>query len=156
MGKASRNKKLKRQQAVALKKYDNVKLSEALLILCRPYKIPNMTEEQYDKIISFSAIAWNIASFPEELRQQKFLEMVNLIPELKGIQEDELISFMENSNQDNPSDGAVMLQILSGMIQLKFQLYPNDDRIVMDYWFESKSGNDVLQVKSIIPNASGE
>jgi len=108
MGKASRNKKLKRQQAVALKKYDDVKLSEALLTLCEPYKIPDMTKEQYDKIISFSAIAWNIASFPEELRQQKFLEMVNLIPELKGIQEDELISLMENGKQDDPSDGVLM------------------------------------------------
>mgnify|MGYP000134849668 CR=1 FL=1 len=156
MGKASRNKKLKRQQAVALKKYDNVKLSEALLSLCEPYKIPDMTKEQYDKIISFSAIAWNIASFPEKLRQQKFLEMVNLIPELKGIQEDELISLMENGKQDDPSDEVVMLQILFGMIQLKFQLYPNDDRIVMDYWFESKSGSDVLQVKSMISGAIKE
>jgi len=156
VGKASRNKKLKRQQAVALKKYDNVKLSEALLSLCEPYKIPDMTKEQYDKIISFSAIAWNIASFPEKLRQQKFLEMVNLIPELKGIQEDELISLMENGKQDDPSDEVVMLQILFGMIQLKFQLYPNDDRIVMDYWFESKSGSDVLQVKSMISGAIKE
>ncbi|NOR81845.1 MAG: hypothetical protein GQ529_13605 [Methyloprofundus sp.] len=156
MGKASRNKKLKKQENEALKRYGNLKLSEALLTLCEPYKIPDMIKEQYDKIISFSAIAWNIASFPEELCQQKFLEMVNLIPELKGIQEDELISLMENGKQDDPSDAVVMLQILSGMIQLKFKLYPNDDRIVMDYWFESKSGGDMLQVKSVIPNASGE
>ncbi len=156
MGKASRNKKLKRQQKEILKKYGNVKLSEALLRLCEPYEIPDMTTENYEKILSLSAIAWNIASFPQELRQQKILEIVNLIPELKDIQEEELISAMQNSSENEPSDGIVMLQILLGMIQLKSELYPNDDRIVMDYWFELKSGDDVLQVKSIIPNATKE
>jgi len=154
MGKASRNKKLKRQQTEALQNYGHVKLSEALLTLCKPYEIPEMSKQDYEKILSLSVIAWNIASFPEELRKQKIIEMVNLIPELKGIQEDELMSLINNSSQNTASDGVVILQILSCMIQRKFELYSNDDRIVMDYWFESKSGDDVLQVKSIIPNGT--
>ena len=153
MGKASRNKKLKRQQTEALKHYDNVKLSKALLTLCEPYEIPNMSKENHEKILSVSAIAWNIASFPEKLREQKMMEMIHLIPELKGLQKDEVILLMQNSNPDDPSNTVLMLQILFGMLNKRIELYPDDDRIIMDFWFESKQGKDVLQVKSVIPNA---
>mgnify|MGYP000488705063 CR=1 FL=1 len=94
MGKASRNKKLKRQQTEALQNYGHVKLSEALLTLCKPYEIPEMSKQDYEKILSLSVIAWNIASFPENLREQKMMEMIYLIPELKGLQKDEIITLM--------------------------------------------------------------
>lgn len=153
MGKASRNKKLKRQQTAVLKHYDNVKLSEALLILCEPYEIPDMSKEDYEKIISVSAIAWNIASFPENIREQKMLEMMHLIPELEGLQKEEIITLMQDSTPNEPSDTVVMLQILFGMLNKRIELYPNDDRVIMDFWFEEKLGQDVLQVKSVILNA---
>jgi len=154
MGKASRNKKLKKQRTDALRDYDNIKLSDALLILCEPYEIPDMSKEDYEKILSLSAISWNVASFPENLREQKMMEMIHFIPELKGLQKDEIIALMKNSNSDDPNNTVIMLQILFGMLNKRIELYPNDDRIVMDYWFESKSGTDVLQVKSIIPNGA--
>jgi len=154
MGKASRNKKLKRQQTEALRHYDNVKLSEALLILCKPYEIPDMSKENHERILSVSAIAWNIASFPENIREQKMMEMIHLIPELKGLQKGEIITLMKNSTPDDPNNTVVMLQILFGMLNKRIELYPDDDRIIMDVWFESKQGKDVLQVKSVIPNAT--
>jgi len=154
MGKASRNKKLKKQRTDVLRHYDNIKLSEALLILCEPYKIPDMNKEDHEKILSLSAISWNIGSFPENLREQKMMEMIHIIPELKGLQKDEIITLMKNSNSDDKNNTVIMLQILFGMLNKRTELYPNDDRIVVDYWLESKSGTDVLQVKSIIPNGT--
>lgn len=106
------------------------------------------------KLISLSAVAWNIAAAPEETRQQKLLEVIQLLPEFKHITEkDDLISLANSANQEEPSDAAVMLHILQGMMRRKFELYPNDDRIVVDYWLESKLEDDVLQVKALVPNA---
>jgi len=153
MGKASRNKKLKKQETEALKPYGNLKLSEALITLCEPYGIPDMTTEEYKKILSVCAIAWNIASFPEELQEQKAMEMIHLIPELKELNQNELSSLIENSSSNEPSSAVVMLQILFGILNKKIELYPDDNRIIMDFWFESKNGEDHLQVKSMIPNA---
>ncbi|MDF1583617.1 MAG: hypothetical protein P1P78_09940 [Methyloprofundus sp.] len=74
MGKASRNKQLKRQEAEVLKLYVGIKLSEALLTICKLYLIDDMTEKRYNKLISFCVAAWNIAIIPDSQREQAFLK----------------------------------------------------------------------------------
>ncbi len=154
MGKASRSKQLKRQEAEVLKLYSGIKLSEALLTICEPYLIADMTEKRYNKLISFGVAAWNIAILPESLRQQAFLKVARRITETEIIPEAKLILILTHKLPDDASDAVVMLQVLSGMIRRKLEIYPNDNRVVMDFWFESKSGKDVLQVKSMIPNVT--
>jgi len=149
MGKASRNKHLKRQQAVALKKYNGVKLSEALLTLCDPYIVSDMNEKRYEAIIALSAMVWNVSSYPEKIRIKKIIEMIQIFPGLKGLNEQDIIILMKNSVPNDPKDSVVMLHIIFGMLQQKIKLYPNDDRIIVKYWLESKQGESILQVKSI-------
>jgi len=156
MGKASRNKQLKRQEAEVLKLYGGIKLSKALLTICEPYLIDDMTEKRYNKLISFGVAAWNIAILPELQREQAFLKIAQRITEPEIILEDKLILILNNKLSDDASDAVVMLQILSGIIHRKLEIYPNDNRAVMDFWFESKSGKDVLQVKSMISEAIKE
>lgn len=153
MGKASRNKKLKRQETEALKHYDNVKLSEALLTLCEPYIIPEMNKKRYESLISLSVLAWNTATSPEDIRTETLIEAIQFVPELKGMDENQLILLMKSSTPDDPRSHVVMLHIILGMIQQKINRYPNDNRMIVEFWFESKNGGEHLQVKSIIPGA---
>lgn len=155
MGKASRNKQLKRVEAKALKKYGNIKMSEALLMLCEPYKIDNIAKAQYERLIHLSAAAWNMAIFPESARKQKFLELARQGPELQDVSESELILLMNNLTND-ADDHLVMLTMLAGMMSRKLQLFPKDDRIVKKLWFEQRGQSNTLQVESIIPDITGQ
>jgi len=153
MGKASRNKKLKKQENEALKRYGNLKLSEALLTLCEPYIVPEMDKKRYEVLISLSAMVWNVAVYPENIRTEKLIEMVQVFPELKGFNVEDVMMLMQNSIPDDPRDSVVILHIIFGMLQQKIKYYPDDDRMVMKYWLESKNGKDLLQVKSVTPGA---
>ena len=153
MGKASRNKKLKKQDNEALKRYGNLKLSEALLTLCTPYIVPEMNNKRYEVLISLSAMVWNVSSYPENIRTGKLIEMIQVFPELKGLNEQDVIMLMKSSIPNDPRDSVVILHIIFGMLQQKIKLYPNDDRIIMKYWLESKQGENTLQVKSVTPDA---
>ena len=153
MGKASRNKKLKRQETEALKHYGNVKLSEALLTLCDPYIVPEMNKKRYEVIISLSAMVWNVATYPENIRTEKLIEMIQVFPELKGFNTQDVMMLMQNSTPNDPRDSVVILHIIFGMLQQKIKHYPDDDRVVVKYWLESKNGKGLLQVKSVTPDA---
>jgi len=153
MGKASRNKKLRKQETEDLKRYGNLKLSEALLTLCEPYIVPEMNKKKYEVLISLSAMVWNVATYPENIRTEKLIEMIQVFPELKGLNEQDVIMLMKNSIPNDPRDSVVILHIIFGMLQQKINHYPDDDRMVMKYWLESKNGKDLLQVKSVTPDA---
>jgi len=153
MGKASRNKKLKKQQKEVIKNDGDIKLSEALLTLCEPYIIPDMNNKRYEVLISLSAMVWNVCSFPENMRTKKLIEMIQVFPELKGFNEQDVMKLMKNSIPNDPRDSVVILHIIFGMLQQKIKHYPDDDRMVMKYWLESKQGENILQVKSVTPDA---
>jgi len=153
MGKSSRNKKLKKQENEALKRYGNLKLSEVLLTLCEPYIIPEMNQKRYKSLISLSVIAWNVATFPEDIRTETLIEAIQFVPELKGLNENQLILLMKSSTPDDTRNHVVMLHMILGMIQQKINRYPNDNRFIVEFWFESENGRNHLQVKSITPDA---
>jgi len=153
MGKASRNKKLKKQQKEVIKNDGDIKLSEALLTLCEPYIIPDMNNKRYEVLISLSAMVWNVCSFPENMRTKKLIEIIQVFPELKGFNEQDVMKLMKNSIPNDPRDSVVILHIIFGMLQKKIKLYSNDDRIIVKYWLESKNGENILQVKSITPDS---
>lgn len=155
MGKASRNKKLKSNAKLAQIKY-GIKLSEGLLALCEPYKIANITDAQYEKLVFLSANAWNMANLPESHRRQEFLKLAQRSPELHDVSESELIQIMSTLPDDANND-LVMLTMLSGMIARKLELFPRDDRIVKDFWLEHNGqGHNRLNVESFMYQDDGK
>lgn len=153
MGKASRNKQLKRNASLAQKKY-GIKLSEALLVLCEPYKIANITNTQYERLVEIGATAWNMANLPESDRQHEFFKLAQRAPELHDVSESELIRIMSKL-PDDADNYLVMLTILSGMIGRKLELFPHDDRIVKNLWLEHHGQDVKLQVESSFVHQSG-
>ena len=100
MGKASRNKHLKRQQAANLEQYGGVKLSEALIKLSEPYEYDDLSLDDYKKLIMMSIAAWNIANKPEEIRAEQALEFLKALPGLA----DEMAMDLDRAlnEQENP------------------------------------------------------
>lgn len=82
MGKASRNKHLKRQRAANLEQQDGVKLSEALIKLSEPYEYEDLSLDEYKKLIMMSIAAWNTANQPEEERAEQALGFLEALPGL--------------------------------------------------------------------------
>ena len=154
MGKASRNKRAKRQQATNLEKYSGIKLSEALIDICEPYDYDDSSLDECKKLITMAVVAWNIANQPEEKRYEQLLGFINTMPEFKEELETDFNYFMNNANsQEEPPASIVFLQILSALIQRKIELYPNDDRVVMDFKLEDTPTGRHLSVSSLIPAA---
>ena len=112
-----------------------------------------MNKKRYEVIISLSAMVWNVATYPENIRTEKLIEMIQVFPELKGFNTQDVMMLMQNSTPNDPRDSVVILHIIFGMLQQKIKHYPDDDRVVVKYWLESKNGKGLLQVKSVTPDA---
>jgi|CXWL01.1.fsa_nt_gi hypothetical protein len=155
MGKASRKKHLKRQQAVNLEKYSGVKLSEALIDICEPYDYDDLSLDAYKKLMTMAALAWNIANQPTDSRHEALLGFIKTMPEFKEELETDVNQFMVNEDpKAEPPTSIVMLQLVSVLIQRKDELYPNDDRVVMDFKVTETPTDRHLSVSSIIPASS--
>lgn len=150
MGKASRKKHLKREQAAALQQYGGVKLSEALINLCKPYD-HDLPLQGYKNLMAAAAVAWNIALQPKEKRHDMLSVTLNKMPSCQNKFEDELNEYMSNSNPENPPDSVVYFHLLSGLIQRKDELYPNDNRGVVDYAITEKGTKRNVTVTSALP-----
>lgn len=150
MGKASRKKQLKRQQASTLQQYGGVKLSEALINLCEPYD-HDLPLHGYKNLMAAATMAWNIALQPKEKRHEMLLDALNNLPSTQKNFEDELNAYMSNPTPENPPDSVVFFQVLSGLIQRKDELYPNDNRVVVDYAITEKDSNRHVTVTSALP-----
>lgn len=152
MGKASRNKYLKRQQAANLEQYGGVKLSEALIKLSEPYEYEDLSLDDYKKLIMMSIAAWNIANQPEEIRAEQALEFLKALPGLA----DEMAMDLDTAlnEQEIPPTSLVMAQMLTALMGRKLALYPNDNRIVTDYKVTETATDRHLSVSSIIPSQS--
>ena len=128
MGKASRNKKLKRQQAANIERYGGVKLSEALMNVCDPYDYDDLSLAEYKKLIGMTSVAWNVARLDENKRAEYLFDFVKKMP-----------------------DSINILTILRSLIQRKDELYPNDDRVIVDFDIKETANERHLFVSSAIP-----
>jgi hypothetical protein len=154
MGKASRKKQSKKQQAAILEKYGGVKLSEALIDICEPYDYEDSSLDEYKKLMTMAVVAWNIANQPEEKRHEQLLGFINTMPEFKEKLETDFNYFMNNAHlQEEPPASIVFLQILGALAQRKVELYPNDNRVVMDFKLRETPTGRHLSISSIIPAA---
>lgn len=153
MGKASRNKHLKRQQAANLEPYGGVKLSEALIEISEPYDYEDLTLDDYKKLIMMTIAAWNIANQPEEKRAEHALGFLKAMPGLEDEMARELDEAVINAQKEPPA-AIVMAQMLYALMRRKLELFPNDNRIVTDFKLTETSTDRHLSVSSLIPGSS--
>lgn len=152
MGKASRNKHLKRQQAANLDQYGGVKLSEALIKISEPYDYEDLSLDDYKKLIMMAIAAWNIANQPEEKRAEQALGFLKAMP---GLAEEMAMDLDKVLNsQKEPPAAIVMAQMLNALMRRKLELYPDDNRIISDFKLTETATDRHLSVSSIIPSQS--
>ena len=130
MGKASRKKHLQRQQ----KQYGGIKLSAALIELCAPFEPENLATKEFENLIALVAVAWNIAVLPKEERLEKLTSFVETMPDMKEELESEIDTVLHDDSKDPDfAPATTMLHFIGAMIQRKDELFPNDNRLVLNY-----------------------
>jgi len=145
MGKASRKKQLQRQQ----KQYGGSKLSAALIELCEPFEPENLSTKEFEKLIALAAVAWNIAVLPKEERLEKLTTFIETMPNMKKELETEIDAVLhDDSKETDFTPATTMLHFIGAMIQRKDELFPNDDRIVMNYNVKDNPEGTHLTVSS--------
>ena len=87
-------------------------LSEALLQLVDPYLHGATTLVAYTALICIGALAWNVASFPEDEREEQLVETIQ--------------------GKDLP-DPDVLCKMARTLSRRKDELFPNDKRMILDY-----------------------
>jgi hypothetical protein len=147
MGKAGRNKHIKRQQAATLAQYGGVKLSAALIDISEPYDYDDLSLGDYKKLIMMAIAAWNIANQPKEKRAEQMLGFLKSMPGLNAELEMDLEAII--NEQKEPPTAIALLQILTSLMRRKEELYPNDDRIVTDFKLTETATDRHLSVSSI-------
>ena len=145
MGKASRKKQLQRQQ----KQYGGIKLSAALIELCEPFEPEKLSAKEFENLIALAAVAWNIAVLPKEERLEKLTAFVDEMPEMRQELENEIVTVLHDDPKDADfAPATTTLHFIGAMIQRKDELFPNDDRIIMNFNVEDKPEGPYLTVAS--------
>jgi phage gp29-like protein len=145
MGKASRKKQLQKQQ----KKYGGIKLSAALIELCEPFELKDISTKEFEKLIALAAVAWNIAVLPKEERLEKLTAFVDEIPEMREELENEIDTVLHDDSKNTDfAPATTMLHFIGAMIQRKEELFPNDDRIIMNFNIKDNPEGPYLTVAS--------
>jgi hypothetical protein len=145
MGKASRKKQLQRQQ----KQYGGIKLSAALIELCEPFEPENLSTKEFEKLIALAAVAWNIAVLPKEERLEKLTSFIETMPNMKEELEAEIDTVLHDDSKDNEfAPATTMLHFIGAMIQRKDELFPNDNRLVLNYNVKDRPEGPHLTVSS--------
>lgn len=156
MGKASRKKHQQRLQKATLQKYGQVKLSDAIAHICEPFNSDELDFDSYNNLITMAVTAWNIAlSTSLEERKEKLLSALEALPDFEQNFERDFMAFSSAPTLGRePPDSMVMLHVLAGLMKRKDELYPNDDRYVIDFTLKPTIKGYHLQIKSLIPKRS--
>ena len=145
MGKASRKKHLQRQQ----KQYGGVKLSAALIELCEPFEPDILSTKQFENLIALAAVAWNIAVLPKDERLERLTAFIETMPNMKEKLESEIDTVLHDDSKNSDfAPATTMLHFIGAMIQRKDELFPNDDRIVVNYNVKDNPEGPYLTVSS--------
>jgi hypothetical protein len=145
MGKASRKKKLQRQQ----KLYGGIKLSAALIELCEPFEPENLSTKEFENLIALAAVAWNIAVLPKEERLEKLTAFVDEMPKMRQELENEIgMVLHDDSKNSDFAPATTTLHFIGAMIQRKDELFPNDNRFVMEFNVKDSPEGPHLTVSS--------
>jgi iron-sulfur cluster repair protein YtfE (RIC family) len=133
MGKASRKKQSSRNE---IQFVNGVKLSDALLEICEEYYsselIAKLKKHELEELLNLIAMAWNIASVPQEDQSEKINHLINTIPNMKEELESDKLKEKKLGlplPEEELSDGSIRLSALLTMIHIKEEKYPNEKLI---------------------------
>ena len=98
-----------------------------------------------------AAVAWNIALQPKEKRHEMLLDALNNLPSAQNKFADDLSEYISNSNPENMPSSVVYFNLLIWLIQRKDELYPNDNRVVVDYAITETGTERNITVSSALP-----
>lgn len=155
MGKASRKKHQQRLQKSTQQKYGGVKLSDAIDHLCEPYDADDLGFEGFRNLVGLAVTAWNIALATDvDTRVQKIHDALeNVLPDESGHwgqNASNVLSAPEIGHAE-PPDSVIMATILADLIHRKDELYPNDERVIVDFELNPAARGYHLKIKSLIP-----
>jgi len=145
MGKASRKKHLQRQQ----KRYGGIKLSAALIELCEPFEPENLSTKEFENLIALATVAWNIAVLPKAERLEKLTAFVEEMPDMKQKLENEIDTVLhDDSKVTDFATATTTLHFIGAMIERKDELFPNDNRLIINFKVKDSPEGPHLTVSS--------
>ena len=110
-----------------------LKMSEALEKLVEPYAYEVDSEEEYKNLISLGALAWNMTVMPPESHKELVIGMITMLGE-------------------EPEDLQFVMEKMYALMQRKKKLFPNEDRLIVDFFLEEVGTQRHLKVVShIVP-----
>ena len=154
MGKASRKKHLQKQPKQP-KQSSDVKISQALLDISKPFRTDEDSVEKLREIIMLAATAWNITILPEQERIETLIKAVEKIPTMQQDLKADMAKFVENGYQiDKLSQASLMFQAVAVMIKRKEQMYPDDNRSVVEFSVEDTPRGYHIKAAAMTPAKS--
>ncbi|WP_420645519.1 hypothetical protein [Candidatus Leptofilum sp.] len=112
-------------------------MSEVLEELVEPYAYEVGSEEAYENLISLGAMAWNMTVMPPEASKEA----------MKGI-----IAMLG----DDPEDVQFVTEQVHNLMQRKKKLFPNEDRLILDFFIEDLGDQRHLKVISHLAPKKGD
>lgn len=114
-----------------------LKMSEALEQLVEPYAYAANSEEAYENLISLGAMAWNMTVMPPEATKEITKGMIAMLGE-------------------DPEDVQFVSEQLNALMQRKKKLFPNEDRLIVDFRIEDLGDSRHLTVISHLVPKEGD
>lgn len=114
-----------------------LKMSEALEQLVEPYAFATGSEEEFANLIGIGAMAWNMTVLPEEASKKVMVGMIATFG-------------------DDPADLQVVMERINALMQRKKKLFPNEDRLIIDFSVENREGKPHLTVISHLTPKEGD
>ena len=109
------------------------KMSEILLDFARPlFTDVDKESDAFDTAVGIAVTVWNISQAPEEVQDA-------LLDEL-----------LDRATEDDPSAADGLQQTLALMLERKQQLYPDNNRIVLDYKIVKRGSHTHVDVVSTV------
>lgn len=156
MSKANRKKHLQRLQKATLQKYDQVKLADAITHLCKPFASDRLDFDSHYNLMALGVAAWNIALSPDlEDRKANLVSALATLPEFgQPFEPDTNVFFDIQPLMQGSSESIMKCCLVAELMKRKDELYPNDERHIVDFTFKPTPKGTQLQIKSLIPKRS--
>ena len=157
MSKANRKKHLQHLQKATLQKYGQVKLADAITHLCKPFASDKLDFDSHHNLMALGVAAWNIAlSANIEDRKANLVSVLETLPEFgQPFEPDTNVFFDIQPLMQGSSESIMKCCLVAELMKRKDELYPNDERHIVDFTFKPTPKGVHLQIKSLIPKRSG-
>lgn len=150
MGKASRKK---HPRTPLPKHLEGRPVSAALIDMVAPLYEEDMPIEAYRFLVDFAAVAWNIAQFPKERRQERLRAFFQIRGEAL-LSFNEIVTLSSGAEVTaEPSRGMNLVELVKAFIHRKDRLFPDDPRWLVRWEVSWKNDQFHVSAASSLPSA---